>query len=192
MRFANLDFNGLLWLFREPSPPWVRATRSFFISVLPHKNLSILTSAMQDLAIVSPNRYPIRSRIFLPPSLFYRMWPISPSTSYSLRSRRDSNPYLAPWQGGIVTIQPRDLISSGVPFRLRRQITLLSQEAWSGTIFSKDLGSQPPLPLIFLFPIRGTMWLDPELGLSGRPGSNRRPIAWKAIALPTELLPLKR
>lgn len=27
--------------------------------------------------------------------------------------------------------------------------------------------------------------------LSGRRGSNSRPIAWKAIALPTELLPLK-
>ena len=26
--------------------------------------------------------------------------------------------------------------------------------------------------------------------LSGRPGSNRPPIAWKAIALPNELLPL--
>ena len=28
------------------------------------------------------------------------------------RSRRDSNPYLAPWQGGIVTIQPRDQLKS--------------------------------------------------------------------------------
>ena len=27
--------------------------------------------------------------------------------------------------------------------------------------------------------------------MSGRPGSNRPPIAWKAIALPNELLPLK-
>ena len=26
--------------------------------------------------------------------------------------------------------------------------------------------------------------------MSGRPGSNRRPTAWKAVALPTELLPL--
>jgi hypothetical protein len=28
------------------------------------------------------------------------------------------------------------------------------------------------------------------LNMSGRPGSNRPPIAWKAIALPNELLPL--
>ena len=33
------------------------------------------------------------------------------SISYSMRPQRDSNPYLAPWQGGIVTIQPRDQLT---------------------------------------------------------------------------------
>ena len=28
-----------------------------------------------------------------------------------MRSQRDSNPYLAPWQGGIVTIQPWDQLN---------------------------------------------------------------------------------
>ena len=57
MRFAKLDFNGFLLLFREPSPPWVRATRSFSLVSYHIKTCQLSTSAGQSIASVGPLRY---------------------------------------------------------------------------------------------------------------------------------------
>ena len=42
-----------------------------------------------------------------------------------------------------------------------------------------------------LLPVKGITGIPQQTSLSGRRGSNPRPTAWKAVALPTELLPHK-
>ncbi len=54
---------------------------------------------------------------------------------------------------------------------------------------NSKFGYPPDAKLIFNIPVKPGI-LNFKFIVSGKRGSNSRPIAWKAIALPTELLPL--
>ena len=120
-------------------------------------------------------------------------WPIP--TSYLLSLLSESNQ------------RPTDYKSVALPAELRRPMerktrlelatptlarlcsTEWATSAWVGFSFAiSPITCESMIGFWTEYPIRG--FTTYKLYQSGRPGSNWPPIAWKAIALPNELLPL--